>query len=108
MNKPTLKTKLIPRIQFNTQVELSDQQIATLNRLVLGSKALTDDEAQDLWQSINPWVEAFNHGTPRDMFASLRVVALAQPSTTEPDPPYSVELMNEVRSDIATHLIGNC
>lgn len=106
--KPTPKNKLIPQIQFTTQIELSDQQIAALNHLILGSKELADDEAQDLWQALNPWVEAFNHGNPRDMFASLRVVALAQPSTTESEPPYPVELLNSVRSDIAADLIEYC
>lgn len=99
--KPTPKNKLIPTIQLTTQVELDFQQIAALNRLVLSSRELTDDEALNLWQALNPWVREFLHSNPRDVFASLRFAALAQPAVTqEPKPPYPIELINEVRSDI--------
>lgn len=98
--KPTLRNKLIPQVHFTTQVELDFQQIAALNRLVLASRDLTDDEAQDLWQALNPWVREFQHSNPRDVFSSLRFVALAKPATTETEPLYSIELINEVRSDI--------
>ena len=73
--KPTTKNKLIPQIQFITAVELHDQQVATLNRLVLGDKSLTDDQALDLWLSLNPYIQVCNHANPRDIFSSLRYVS---------------------------------
>lgn len=77
--KPTTRYKLIPQIQFTTAIELSDQQLATLNHLVLTSQKLSEDEALDLWQSLNPFLPIFNHGNPRDVFSSLRVVAQSKP-----------------------------
>ncbi|NJM68075.1 MAG: hypothetical protein HC851_21610 [Acaryochloris sp. RU_4_1] len=100
--KPITKNRLVPQIQFTTAIELDDQQTAILNRLVLTSKNLSDDQALDLWRSLNPFVQQFQHSNPRDVFSSLRVVALAQPSTDEPDLPYSTEMLNSVRSDIET------
>lgn len=97
--KPTTRYKLIPRVQFTTTIELHDQQTAILNRLVLSSKDLTDDEALDLWLSINPYVQVCDHANPRDIFSSLRYAALA----VLPDNPklsYPVELLNSVRSEI--------
>lgn len=104
MNKPIAKNRLVPQVQFTTAIELSDQQTATLNRLVLGSKDLTDDEALDLWLSLNPYVQSFDHTNPRDIYSGLRYVALAKlPAVKpEPEPPYSAELLNSVRSDIET------
>jgi hypothetical protein len=90
---PTTKNQLTPQIVFTTAIELDHQQIATLNRLVLASPHLSDDEALDLWQVLNPFVQAFNHANPRDVFSGLRVVALAKPATGEPEPPYSAELL---------------
>ena len=55
--KPTTRYKLIPQVQFTTTIELHDQQTAILNRLVLGSKDLTDDQALDLWLSLNPYIQ---------------------------------------------------
>ncbi|UJB73004.1 hypothetical protein HRE53_30195 (plasmid) [Acaryochloris sp. 'Moss Beach'] len=99
--KPTTRYKLIPRVKFITTVELHDQQIALLNRLVLGSKDLTDDEALDLWLSLNPYIQVCDHASPRDIFSSLRYAALAAlPAKPEPKPSYPVELLNSVRSDI--------
>ncbi|NJM67492.1 MAG: hypothetical protein HC851_18370 [Acaryochloris sp. RU_4_1] len=100
--KPITKNRLVPQIVFTTAIELDHQQIAQLNRLVLANKDLDDDEALDLWRSLNPFIQAFNHANPRDVFASLRHVALAKPAIDEPDLPYSTELMNAVRSDIET------
>ncbi|ABW33391.1 hypothetical protein [Acaryochloris marina] len=99
MNKPTTRYQLIPRVQFTTTIELHDQQTAILNRLVLSSKDLTDDEALDLWLSINPYVHTFQHSTPRDIFSSLRYAALAA-LPNNPKPSYPVELLNSVRSEI--------
>lgn len=82
--KPTTRYKLIPQVQFTTTIELHDQQTAILNRLVLGSEDLTDDQAFDLWLSINPYIQTFQHSTPRDIFSSLRYAALA----ALPDPLY--------------------
>jgi hypothetical protein len=79
--------------------------IATLNRLVLASPHLSDDEALDLWRVLNPFVQAFQHANPRDVFSGLRVVALAKPDRDEPDLPYPVEMVNEVRSDIEADCI---
>ncbi|MGR3279973.1 hypothetical protein ACSYAD_33500 [Acaryochloris marina NIES-2412] len=98
--KPTPKNKLVPRIHSTTAVELDPQQLATLNRLVLENSVLTDDEAQSLWQAINPWVREFQHSNPRDIFSSLRFFALAKPYQSETEPQYSTDLLNEVRSDI--------
>ncbi|ABW32913.1 hypothetical protein [Acaryochloris marina] len=99
--KPKTRYKLIPQVQFTTTIELHDQQTAILNRLVLGSKDLTDDQALDLWLSLNPYVHTFQHSTPRDIFFSLRYTALAAlPTQPEPKPSYPVELLNSVRSDV--------
>lgn len=101
--KPTTRYKLIPQVQFTTTIELHDQQTAILNRLVLGNKDLTDDEALDLWLSLNPYIQACDHANPRDIFSSLRYAALAAlPPKPEPKPLYPVELLNSVRSDIKT------
>ncbi|NJM68241.1 MAG: hypothetical protein HC851_22530 [Acaryochloris sp. RU_4_1] len=98
--KPITKNQLIPQIVFTTAIELDHQQIAQLNRLVLTNRDLADDEALDLWRSLNPFVQQFQHSNPRDVFSSLRVVALAKSATGEPEPPYPVEMLNDVRSDI--------
>ncbi|ABW32801.1 hypothetical protein [Acaryochloris marina] len=99
--KPTPRNKLVPIVQFTTQVELDCQQVAALNRLVLGSTDLSDDQALNLWQALNPWVMEFQHSTPRDVFASLRFIALAKPAT-EPEPLYPTDLLNSVGSNIET------
>jgi len=97
--KPTTKYKLIPQVQFTTTIELHDQQTAILNRLVLGNKDLTDDEALDLWLSLNPYIQVCDHANPRDIFSSLRYAALAA-LPDNPKPSYPVELLNSVRSEI--------
>lgn len=101
MNKPTTRYRLIPRVKFTTTIELHDQQMAILNRLVLSSKDLTDDQALDLWLSLNPYIQVCDHANPRDLFSSLRYVALNKlPAKPDPKPSYPVELLNSVRSDI--------
>ena len=102
--KPTTRYKLIPQVQFITTVELDDQQVATLNRLVLADKSLTDDQALDLWLSLNPYIQVCNHANPRDIFSSLRYARPGQATShkPKPQPPYPAELLNSVRSDIET------
>ena len=99
--KPKTRYKLIPQVRFITTIELHDQQTSILNRLVLGSKDLTDDQALDLWLSLNPYIQVFQHANPRDIFSSLRYTALAAlPARPKPKPSYPVELLNSVCSDI--------
>lgn len=77
--KPITQNKLTPQIYYSTAIELDTRQTAILNRLVLTSQELSDDEALDLWQSLNPFLPIFKHSNPRDVFSSLRVVALDKP-----------------------------
>ena len=98
--KPTTRYKLIPQVQFTTLLELDSQQIDILNRLVLGNKNLTDDEALDLWLSLNPCSQICDHANPRDIFSARRYAALAKlQNKTDPQTPYPIELLNSVRSD---------
>ena len=58
--KPITQNKLTPQIQFSRVIELDSHQTAILNHLVLTSQELSDDEALDLWQSLNPFLPILN------------------------------------------------